>query len=82
MKWKTENHVARPSKTAQIVEYQCTKCKQGFMHVDATLERDDAHHQIPHRCTACGHIAYLACPYPLVAVNGQRFVHWDTIRGY
>lgn len=78
--WKNENHCSRPLKSAKLVEYKCI-CQKGFYRVDDTRTGIKEHNQIPHKCHHCGHTVFFSHPYPVIEVNGQRFVHWETIRG-
>ncbi|KFI12032.1 hypothetical protein F0223_23745 [Vibrio coralliilyticus] len=80
MNWKQPNHTFTPLKNAQLVDYHC-RCQKGVFHVDRSEKRLAEHNQIPHRCTACKALAYFTVPYPMVVVNEERFVHWETIKG-
>lgn len=80
MGWLTKQHDTRPSVTAKIVDYRCQQCGTGHYKVDLTLPRVSPHNQIPHKCDQCAEVAYFVAPYPLVLVNDEPFVHWDTIR--
>ncbi|CCO46716.1 conserved hypothetical protein [Vibrio nigripulchritudo SOn1] len=80
MNWKTEKHFSRPLNAGvELVEYRCD-CLKGFYRVTLEEPRIEVHDQIPHKCNVCGKLAYFVTPYPVVSVNGKRFVHWDTIR--
>lgn len=79
--WKTESHVSRALKSAELVEYRCLSCKQGFYRHEPNEKRITKNNQIPHRCTNCKELVYFPYPYPIVSLNGKRFVFWDVIRG-
>ncbi len=80
MDWDNDNFEVKRLGTAQLVNARCN-CKQGVYHVSDSDKRIDTHNQIPHRCTNCNKLVYFTHPYPFVAVNGVKFVHWETIRG-